>query len=309
MARMISTPESLRQRWRTGGLAACVLALAIIAVSPGQAAGPQWPAITEPPTSQYVPGKWVWAELFTENADAAAKFYGSIFGWSFQAFPAKRGSGYLLAFSGDDTVGGVLEREHSQQKAPGSRWLGMISVADVKAAARYAADHGGKVVVAPRLLPGRGEVALLADPEGAPFGVIRSSSGDPPDYLADDKQWVWLELWARDPEAMAQFYGGLAGYEIATVERPDGSLGYLLASGGYTRCGIIPSPAPAVAPAWLPYLRVEDVRAAATQAEQAGARVVVAPAEGIRGGRAALIVDPTGAAVGLAQVTPSEDQQ
>ena len=81
MARMISTPESLRQRWRTGGLVACVLALAIIAVSPGQAAGLQWPAITEPPTSQYVPGKWVWAELLTEDADAAAKFYGKIFGW------------------------------------------------------------------------------------------------------------------------------------------------------------------------------------------------------------------------------------
>jgi hypothetical protein len=50
---------------------------------------------------------------------------------------------------------------------------------------------------------------------------------------------MWLELWAKDPKAMAQFYAGLAGYEIAPVERPDGSLGYLLPREA-TRCAIIP---------------------------------------------------------------------
>jgi predicted enzyme related to lactoylglutathione lyase len=250
----------------------------------------------------------VWAELFTEDADAAVRFYGRVFGWTFQAFPAQRGPGYRLAFSEGEPVGGVLEREHAHQKTPGSRWVGMISVDDVKAAARYAADRGGKVIVAPRSLPGRGVVALLEDPEGASFGVMRSSSGDPPDYLAEDRQWLWVELWAKDAAAMARFYGGLAGYEVTPVERPDGSLGYLLAAGGYTRCGIITSPASNVAPAWLPYLRVEDVKAAAAQAQQAGARIVVPPAAQIRDGRVALIVDPTGAPVGLAQITSETAQ-
>lgn len=284
------------------------LALALFAISPCPGAGLQWPAIAEPPTSHYVPGKWVWAELFTEDAQAAARFYGKVFGWSFQAFSAGRGPGYTLAFSEADPVGGMLQREHAYQKERGSRWIGLISVANVKAAARYAADHGGKVVIAPRVLEGRGEVALLADPEGAPFGVIHSTSGDPPDYLADARQWVWVELWAKDPKAMAQFYGGLAGYEVVETERAGGSSAYLLSSGGYTRCGIIRSPAQAVASAWLPYLRVEDVKAAAKQAEQAGARVVVAPTAAIRDGRVALIVDPTGAPLGLAEVMTPETQ-
>jgi predicted enzyme related to lactoylglutathione lyase len=200
----------------------------------------------------------------------------------------------------------MLQREHRFQSERGSRWLGMISVPDVKAAARYAADHGGKIVALPRLLPGRGEVALLADPEGAPFGVIRSTAGDPPDYLAEDRQWVWIELWARDPKAMAQFYSGLAGYEIDPVDRPDGRVGYFLASGGYTRCAIIPSPAPTFAPTWLPYLRVEEVKAAVERAEHAGARIVVPPSPGIRGGRVALIFDSTGAPLGLAQLAQPE---
>lgn len=308
MAALIETLESRRERLRTGALVACALTLALIAAAPSPAAGQRWPAITEPPTSRHVPGKWVWVELFTEDARAAVQFYGTVFGWSFQDFPADRGPGYWLALSGGEPVGGMLERQHVYQKEPGSRWLGMISVGDVKAAARYAAAHGGRVVVPPRAVPGRGEMAVLADPEGAPFGVIRSSSGDPPDYLAADRQWVWIELWAKDPQAMAQFYSGLAGYETAAVERPDGRLGYLLAAGGYTRCGIIPSPMSGAPPVWLPYLRVEDVRAAATQAENAGARVVVRPDARIRDGRVALIVDPTGAPVGLAQVTPSETQ-
>jgi len=58
------------------------------------------------------------------------------------------------------------------------------------------------------------------------------------------------------------------------------------------------------APAWLPYLRVEDVKISTKQAEQAGARVVVPPNPAVRDGHVALIVDPTGAALGLAEVAP-----
>jgi predicted enzyme related to lactoylglutathione lyase len=298
--------DLLLKRLRTTALASAALGFAVAAVSPCPAAGLVWPAITEPATSRYVPGKWVWAELFSEDVKAATRFYGAAFGWSFQLFPAPQGPGYTLALSDGEPVGGMLQREHKYRQDRGSRWLGMISVPDVEAAARYAAGHGGKVVVPPRFLTGRGEVALLADPEGAPFGVIHAASGDPPDYLGEDKQWVWIELWAKDPYAMAQFYSGLAGYEISPEDRPDGREGYLLASEGYTRCGIIPSPAPALASAWLPYLRVEDVKAATTQAQQAGARVVVAPERAIREGRVALIVDPDGAPLGLAEVSESE---
>jgi predicted enzyme related to lactoylglutathione lyase len=307
-----SFPIDVFVRRRTGrhGLAgvllACAVGLALAATPPCAAGDPVWPSITQPPTSNYVPGKWVWAELFTENAAIAVEFYGKVFGWTFQSLHAGHGPDYTLAFSGGDPVGGMLQREHRYDKQKGSRWVGMISVADVKAAAHYAVDHGGKVIVPPRVLAGRGEVALLADPEGAPFGVMRSSSGDPPDFQAEDRQWMWIELWAKDPETMAQFYSGLAGYEIESTERPDGRKDYLLATGAYVRCSIVPSPAPSLPAAWLPYLRVNDVKAAAAQVAQAGGRVVLAPDPKVREGRVALIVDPAGAPMGLAQL-PSKD--
>jgi predicted enzyme related to lactoylglutathione lyase len=302
---MNSKPPSLLARLHVAAL----LALVVTAVAPCMAHGqhgPQWPPITEAPTDRYVPGKWVWAELFTEDAKAATRFYGEAFGWTFETFPAARGPSYTLALAVAEPVGGMLQRTYAHQKETGSRWLGFISVPDVKAAARYARANGGRVVAPPRTLAGRGEVAILADPEGAPFGVIHSATGDPPDYLAEEKQWLWIELWAKDPKAMAQFYAGLAGYEITPMERPDGKEGYFLASAEFTRCAVIPSPAPAVRSAWLPYLRVQDVKTATAQAERAGARVAVPPSSQVRDGRVALIVDPTGAPLGLAEYMETE---
>jgi predicted enzyme related to lactoylglutathione lyase len=283
---------------RTVRLAAALL-LAFAAL-PSWGEGPSWPAITDPPTNSHVPGRWVWGELFTEDAAAARRFYGRLLGWTFDQIGAGEDS-YTLARSGGEPVGGLLQRRHQYSQEKGSRWLGMVSVADVAAAAAYAEKHGGKVVVAPRALPGRGEVALLADPEGAPFGVIRSASGDPLDYLAEENQWVWIELWAKDPQAMADFYAGLAGYESEATAMPSGKTAYNLSSGGYLRCRVIPSPVSGQPSAWMPYARVSDVKAASRAAADAGGRVVAAPSAELRAGTLAIIIDPTGAALGLVQ--------
>lgn len=280
--------------WRIGAL---LLLLASALPVWGE---PRWPPITEPPTHMQVPGRWVWAELFTEDAEAAQRFYARLFGWSFDRLGSGE-QGYALARSEGEPVAGLVQRTHEFVKEKGSRWLGMISVPDVAAAAQYAATHGGKVVVPPRTQPGRGEVALLADPEGAPFGVIRSDSGDPLDYLGEENQWVWIELWAKEPQAMAGFYAGLAGYESSPAPMSNGRTAYELSSGGYLRCRIIPSPIPDKPSAWLPYLRVGDVQAAAARVTEAGGRLAVAPSPRLHDGTLAFAIDPTGAALGLAQ--------
>jgi hypothetical protein len=44
---------------------------------------------------------------------------------------------------------------------------------------------GGRVLAAPGKFPNRGEQAVFTDPDGALFGVVRSSSGDPEDFRAE----------------------------------------------------------------------------------------------------------------------------
>ncbi len=261
-----------------------------------------WPPITDPPTDLHHTGRFVWAELLTRDVGAAAEFYGKVFGWTFETYgPADDLKTYTLVLSGGTPIGGMVyasPRDDKQQK-PAARWIGLISVPDVDAAASYVAKDGGKVLMPPRALGERGTAALLLDPEGGMFGVINSATGDPGDYLAADNTWLWIELWADDALKMAAFYKGLAGYEtVEGVARAE-SGGIVLKSGGYARAGILPKPGK-VPTAWLPYIRVASVADTVARAAAAGGKIAMQPAQ-MHGTTMAILVDPTGAPFAVAE--------
>ena len=111
----------------------------------------------------------------------------------------------------------------------------------------------------PRTLGERGTVALFLDPEGGLFGVINSATGDPEDYLADDNQWLWIELMANDPAKMAEFYKGIGAYDVVDGAAAGESSGFRLKSGGYARAGIQAKLDQKYPTTWVPYLRVKSV--------------------------------------------------
>ena len=53
----------------------------------------------------------------------------------------------------------------------------------------------------PRDIDDRGRLAVVGDPEGAIFGVVRTTGGDPPDRDPEVGDWLWNELWSDDEEA------------------------------------------------------------------------------------------------------------
>ena len=106
-------------------------------------------------------------------------------------------------------------RPRNKGSAQGSRWLSLMSVADPAQAARYVETHGGKVVVPPTTFEGRGTHALFRDNDGALFGVLKSDTGDPPDGAVVAGEFLWLDLFTRDPKKAAEFYRGLAGYDVS----------------------------------------------------------------------------------------------
>ena len=55
------------------------------------------------PVRQLDPGRWVWADLFTEDVSASERFYGAVFGWTFERTTALGGR-YRLARAGDEQV-------------------------------------------------------------------------------------------------------------------------------------------------------------------------------------------------------------
>lgn len=280
------------------------LTLALLGSAATRAAAPQayWPPITDPPTGTYTPGKWVWAELLTRDVGRAAEFYGKVFGWTFETYgPKDDAKTYTLVSSGGRPIGGmVFLNPRDRSMKPDARWIGLVSVNDVKTVEGRVLNAGGKVLMPPRALGTRGDAALFADPEGALFGVIHSSTGDPEDYLGDENSWLWSELWADDTAAMARFYSTIGGYEVEQGALVGEDRGYHLAAGGYARAGILPKPLPNTPTTWIPYLRVHSVDETAAKAKDAGGRVLIEPMQA-HGTRVALLMDPTGAPFAIAE--------
>jgi uncharacterized protein len=103
------------------------------------------------------PGTMDWPELLTDDAVAAADFYGRAFGWLL-----RDGVEWLTA--SHDAMAGL---------APGSRtarWRCAFQVADCTDAVATACDLGAEVVIHPTDM-GLGHIAELRDPWGTPFAV------------------------------------------------------------------------------------------------------------------------------------------
>jgi len=116
-------------------------------------------------------------------------------------------------------------------------------------------------------------------------------------------KFVWYDLITDDAEAAQQFYGALFGWTFEKTTGPTGNDYVLVRSNGVYVAGIVFRPDPpdgTEISRWLPYVSVADVDASVKGADSAGGEVVVAPLD-VRLGRVAAIVDPEGAALGLAR--------
>ena len=74
-------------RRRSSILLAFVLALGAAPATFAQTA--VWPPITDAPAAVRTPGRFVWADLVTNDVGTAAAFYGKVFGWTFETYGPK----------------------------------------------------------------------------------------------------------------------------------------------------------------------------------------------------------------------------
>ncbi len=278
--------------------------LLLVTIALGSLAGcastPPWPAVAEGETTKSVPGRWIWAELFTSDLDEAQEFYASVFGWTFET-RGSREKPYTLIRNEGIPVAGMVRHPAAEGDALQSRWVGLISVDDVDSRAARVREAGGSVLLDPVKLRGRGTVALVADAEGARFGLIASDSGDPPDVMPESGNWLWHELWAGSADSAADFYRQTVGYSVKPTGRARGKIEQHLVAGGFPRAGVIQYRADGLPSAWLHYIRVDDIHDAVARVKKAGGTVLISPSREFRRGRAAVILDPMGAPLGIAE--------
>jgi uncharacterized protein len=113
-------------------------------------------------------GDFCWNELVTSNVPAAKKFYASVLGWKTKPFG--KGMDYTIIKKGKNGMGGMMKCPNPGMPA---QWIPYVFVADVDATVKKAAKLRGKVCLPPFDVPSVGRIAVLADPQGAAFGIIK----------------------------------------------------------------------------------------------------------------------------------------
>jgi predicted enzyme related to lactoylglutathione lyase len=268
------------------------------------------PPLVQPASTEHHPGKVIWADLVTPDIAGAKNFYGQLFGWTFNDVHTGA-SDYSVALLDGTPVGGLFQRAIGQGEHRQPAWLTFIAVRDVAAAGRNILAHGGKMLAPAHSYPDRGQQAVFADPQGAVFAVLQSSSGDPEDVLAAPGEWIWSSVLTRDPDTDAAFYQDVFGYEVFEIPSNDGSQHLLLSTDDYARASLNALPADAAKrhPHWLNFVRVESATATAARAEALGGRVLVKPFTDRHGGLIAVVADPAGAPFGLLEWTDTDSKQ
>lgn len=257
-------------------------------------------------------GEFIWYELLTKDADAAAAFYGKVVGWTSVA-SGQPGMDYRFFFVGDgsdtkDGVGGYMAitpemAEHGAQPA----WVGYIAVNDVDGSANSITAAGGSILMPAMDLEGVGRMAMVADPQGVPFYIMRGASDDTSHsfaaYEPKNGHCAWNELSTSDPEAAKAFYGAQFGWVIdgGLDMGPMGKYEFWQMPGErpYGLGAVMPKMPEMPVSAWTYYFRVPDIDAGAAAISAQGGTIIQQAME-IPGGDYALVAsDPHGAVFGL----------
>ncbi len=111
-----------------------------------------------------------WFELVSTDKPEAGAFYAALFDWKLETWMGP--TDYMVFKNGEQSVGGLMQRTPEMGDAP-SQWTVYFSVADCDASVARVKELGGSLCAGPMDIPQVGRFAIVADPEGATFAVIR----------------------------------------------------------------------------------------------------------------------------------------
>lgn len=219
-----------------------------------------------------------WVSLMARDLDAAQHFYGAVAGWTYR--PARLGQAFSVAeLDGVPVAGiGALAGDLAVPVA----WTPYFAVDEADVAVDRIRERTGTIAVGPVSFPSGGRAALVADPDGAVFGIWEGAVAS--DWrVGKGPSPAWLELRTRNAFDSAIFYGavlewatGRAGCcevsyeEDQVVLRQDGEPVARLNSGPVE----VASYSSHTRPRWHVHFRVPKLRPAVEAAVALGGRTV-----------------------------------
>lgn len=251
-------------------------------------------------------GQFLWYELMTPDPDGAKAFYDAVVGWNI-AEPHDDIGYRMIGRSDGGFAGGVLPLdEDMQQHGALPMWLGYLSVADIEAAVAAIEAAGGRTLMGPRQIDNIGPIALVTDPQGAPFYIMTPTPpANDPNAKSDvfspeaEQRVGWNELSTSDPAAARKFYGDQFGW-VSDDFMDMGEMGqYRFLDHHGLRIGALCGTMPGARSKWRYYFRVPSIEAAKAAAESAGGTIDMGPHQVPTGDWIIIGGDPQGAEFAL----------
>jgi predicted enzyme related to lactoylglutathione lyase len=275
----------------------------------------------------FPPGVPCWIDTTQPDPEAAAAFYGGLFGWQFtERMPADADASYRVAALDGKDVAAI--GSSPQGPSPDPVWNTYIGVASAEETVARVRDAGGKVHAEPVELSTAGRMAVCADPSGAAFRLWQPRDLKGAETVNAPGSWNFSELNTNDPEGARRFYRAVFGWEADEVEL-GAMTGIMIrlpryadflerfdpgirqrhadfgAPPGFSECvaWIMPLQGDAASPHWSLRFSVADTDAVAARARELGGTVLVEPFD-IPPVRSAVIRDPQGAQFGVSSFNP-----
>lgn len=254
-------------------------------------------------------GNFIWYELMTTDAAAAGNFYSAVVkGWKFGDRVPTDVEYRMIERSDGGNAGGVLTL-NAEMQSGGARpaWLGYLFARDVDSAVHAIKAEGGQVMMEPWDQPGVGRLAMVTDPQGAPFYLMDPvpPANDPNAvsdvFSVDQPEHVrWNELSTSDADGAVDFYTRHFGW-TQQGEMDMGEYGKyrFVQKDGVGIGAIMPRMPDMPVSLWTFYIGVDDIDRAAAAIKDNNGSILNGPME-IPGGEFALNgMDPQGASFGL----------
>ena len=113
---------------------------------------------------------YCWSELATRDTARATEFYTSLFGWDTKV--SEGPMTYTEFMNNGTAIGGMLPIAPEWGDVP-ANWMGYISVDDCDSTADKAKALGAEIKSPPMDIPHAGRFAVIQDPQGAVFAIIK----------------------------------------------------------------------------------------------------------------------------------------
>ncbi|MEV6313704.1 VOC family protein [Streptomyces sp. NPDC051776] len=240
-----------------------------------------------------------WVDAMVPDPEAGKRFYGELFGWTFQEGEEKYGY-YARAFHDGRGVAALMPKPDGRMPTV---WNLYFATRDAEAAAARIEEAGGRIITAPLPVADFGTMVVAADPGGAVFGLWEAGSSAGFEKQGRPVSYAWTELYTHSPERVDPFYETVFGYTTQELDT-GGSAPFAVWSPPGRPPGVdsavagraeIDSSFPAEMPAhFLVYFAVAECDEAVRITTRLGGRVILDP-EDTPYGRFAVMVDNQGA--------------